>query len=102
MKRPGLYFASLLLLLPVNGANGSVPDTYKGQPFQDAAHTSGPQVIPGRVQAALYDLGGEGVAYHDVDAINHGSGELNHKPEHCEEGVPVATCRFRENEGMDL
>ena len=26
---------------------------------------------------AYYDLGGEGVAYHDTDPENHGSGELN-------------------------
>ncbi len=63
---------------------------------------TGPQAIPGRLQAVLYDSGGEGAAYHDTDAINHGSGELNHKPDHCEEGVPVETCRFRENEGMDI
>jgi hypothetical protein len=55
------------------------------------------------VEAAFYDVGGEGVAYHDVDPINHGSGELNHKPEHCEAGVQEATvCRFREGEGMDI
>ena len=35
--------------------------------------------LPGRVQAAYFDLGGEGVAYHDTDKTNHGSGELNYK-----------------------
>jgi Carbohydrate binding module (family 6) len=34
-------------------------------------------VIPGRVECAAYDAGGEGVAYHDSDAVNHGSGALN-------------------------
>jgi hypothetical protein len=29
------------------------------------------------VQCALYDLGGEGIAYHDTDALNNGSGKLN-------------------------
>jgi hypothetical protein len=29
------------------------------------------------VLCAYYDLGGEGVAYHDTDPQNHGSGELN-------------------------
>jgi hypothetical protein len=93
---------ALLLFLAWSNADGSVPDNYKGKPFQDVTHTAGPQTIPGRLEAALYDLGGEGIAYHDVDQINHGSGELNHKPEHCEEGVAVAICRFRENEGVDL
>jgi len=37
----------------------------------------GPQKIPGKVLCAYYDLGGEGVAYHDTDPTNHGSGELN-------------------------
>ena len=37
----------------------------------------GPQKIPGRVQCAYYDFGGEGVAYHNKDTKNHGSGELN-------------------------
>ena len=32
---------------------------------------------PGRVDCAYYDRGGEGVAYHDVDAKNNGSGVLN-------------------------
>jgi hypothetical protein len=50
----------------------------------------------------VHDLGGEGIAYLDADPINHGSGELNHKREHCEEGVPMAICRFRENEGVDI
>ncbi|MGH9698886.1 MAG: hypothetical protein ACRD5R_04655 [Candidatus Acidiferrales bacterium] len=94
----------IILLLLVAGAavRADVPQGYKGKPYEDATHTTGPQSIPGRLQAALYDLGGEGVAYHDTDAINHGSGELNHKPEHCELGVPVAICRFREDEGVDI
>ena len=35
------------------------------------------QKIPGRIQCEFYDLGGEGVAYHDADAVNNGSGKLN-------------------------
>ena len=53
-----------------------MPEDYKGKPFQDSVYKGGAQVIPGRVQCAYYDQGGEGVAYHDSDAINHGSGEL--------------------------
>ena len=33
--------------------------------------------MPGRVLCAFYDVGGEGVAYHDDDAKNQGSGTLN-------------------------
>ena len=95
-----LGFAMALIL--VYCLRTATPADYKGTPFKDPEHKSGPQVIPGRLQCALYDLGGEGVAYHDTDAINHGSGELNHRPEHCEPGVPASICYFRENEGADI
>jgi hypothetical protein len=52
-------------------------EPYKGIPFHDSAYRGGPQEIPGRVQCAYYDLGGEGVAYHTPEKKNHGSGELN-------------------------
>jgi Carbohydrate binding module (family 6) len=50
---------------------------YKGLPYQDTRYRGGPQKIPGRILCAYYDLGGEGVAYHDSDPENHGSGKLN-------------------------
>lgn len=50
---------------------------YKGTPFHDSRNTAGPQQIPGTIMCARYDLGGEGVAYHDVDSRNNGSGALN-------------------------
>src|SRR5271169_3522324 len=50
---------------------------YTGQPFHDERYAEGPQAIPGKLQCAYYDAGGEGIAYHDSDAVNHGSGELN-------------------------
>jgi hypothetical protein len=45
---------------------------YRGRP-----HLGRPQVIPGRIQAEFYDAGGEGIAYHDSDPGNNGSGKLN-------------------------
>lgn len=50
---------------------------YKGTPYHDARYSAGAQKIPGKIQCAYYDLGGEGVAYHDSDAKNNGSGALN-------------------------
>jgi len=50
---------------------------YEGLPYHDSRYQGGPQKISGRVLLAYYDLGGEGVAYHDTDPQNHGSGELN-------------------------
>ncbi len=67
---------------------------YQGKPFHDSVYHGGPQKIPGRVQCAYYDLGGEGVAYHDTDAKNNGSGILN---------PPDGTYlnEFRMKEGVD-
>jgi hypothetical protein len=76
MKIATLHLIVLLLVFAPS-IEGTIPKDYKGKPFRDATHTAGAQAIPGRLEAALYDLGGEGVAYHDTDKINHGSGELN-------------------------
>jgi hypothetical protein len=51
--------------------------SYKGAPFSDSVYKSGPQTIPGKLQCEYYDSGGEGVAFHDSDSINSGSGRLN-------------------------
>ena len=83
-----------LVLFPILALASGLPRDYKGTPYDK------PQTIPGIVQAALYDKGGEGVAYHDTDAINHGSGELNHTKGHCE--APESICYFREKEGVDI
>ena len=67
----------------------AVPADYKGKPWKDT-----PQVIPGKVWAAYYDVGGDGVAYHDKDTKNHGSGELNRGPEE--------KNNFRKDEGISI
>jgi hypothetical protein len=70
-------------------------EDYKGKPYKDSHHKTAPQRIPGRVDGAAYDLGGEGVAYHDSDAANHGSGELNPA-----DGTYLN--EFRMHEGVDI
>ena len=65
------------LVLPTRAFSQSFVSQYKGSPFHDSRYQGGPPKIPGRVPCAYYDLGGEGVAYHDTDPKNHGSGELN-------------------------
>lgn len=45
---------------------------YSGKPWNNQV-----QQIPGKVQCEWYDLGGEGIAYHDSDNSNSGSGNLN-------------------------
>jgi hypothetical protein len=50
---------------------------YRGTPYTDSVYNKGAQIIPGKLQCEYYDLGGEGIAYHDNDTINSGSGHLN-------------------------
>jgi len=68
---------------------------YKGTPYQDSRYQVGPQKIPGRVECAYYDRGGEGIAYHDTDAKNNGSGVLNPA-----DGTYLN--QFRMDEGVDI
>jgi len=67
----------MLLALTPGALRAQVPAGYRGTPYHDARYHGGAQKIPGRVLCAYYDLGGEGVAYHDSDAKNSGSGALN-------------------------
>src|SRR5260370_8300548 len=64
-------------MLPAIAFSQSFLSQYKRLPYHDSRYQGDPQKIPGRLLCAYYDLGGEGVAYHDSDAQNHGSGELN-------------------------
>jgi hypothetical protein len=66
-----------VLILPATAFSQSFLIRYKGEPFHDSRYRGGAQKVPGRVMCAYYDVGGEGVAYHDSDPKNHGSGELN-------------------------
>jgi hypothetical protein len=79
IKLPLILQSGLILtfVLFVSGCASTGWKGYQGKPYQDSKYHGGPQIIPGRVQCAYYDLGGEGVAYHDSDAVNNGSGKLN-------------------------
>jgi hypothetical protein len=68
---------------------------YRGIPYRDARYPGGPQKIPGRVECAYYDRGGEGITYHDFDAKNNGSGALNPA-----DGTYLN--QFRMDEGVDI
>ena len=93
------------MLLAINTLLAQVPQGYKGKPFKDKYYQLGPQPIPGRVQLAYYDLGGEGVAYHDNTPENEGA-KLNHEVHdygsHKRPGISAYTAFFRENEGVDI
>ena len=61
------FLGILLVISPVFSQ-----ENYKGKAWKDSI----PQ-IPGKIQCEFYDLGGEGIAFHDSDSINSGSGGLN-------------------------
>ena len=63
---------------------------YAGKPFLEKI-----QMIPGKVQCELYDQGGEGIAYHDSDSVNNGSGRLN-------PANGTILNEFRMAEGVDI
>jgi hypothetical protein len=84
MRRPladWSWIAPAVVWLAAVGASGADKpgflSHYKGMPYEDSRYHDGAQKIPGKVYCAYYDLGGEGVAYHDSDAKNNGSGALN-------------------------
>jgi hypothetical protein len=101
---------SLVLFCSVLAASafaGGRAKHYVGEPFEDGMYADGPQQIPGKVQCAYYDVGGEGIAYHDVDAKNHGSGELNPADGtylnefRMKEGVDISYVKYADKEAVD-
>lgn len=68
---------------------------YKGSVFEDNKYKLGMQKIPGKLQCEYYDLGGEGIAYHDSDTKNSGSGGLN-------EADGTYLHEFRKDEAVDI
>jgi hypothetical protein len=86
--------AALVLIVAIPESSAADHDKYKGTPYHDSRYQGGAQKIPGRVDCAYYDLGGEGVAYHDTDAKNNGSGALNPA-----DGTYLN--QFRMDEGVD-
>lgn len=99
-----LLMCATALHLPVVRA---MPNGYQGAPYRDTRHTNAPQMIPGRVECAYYDRGGEGIAYHDSDAKNNGSGALNPKDGtylnefRMDEGVDTSYTKFKDKAVID-
>jgi len=95
------WFLVMALLLG-GAALAEPPAGYAGRSFGDAFHKADPARIPGLLQCALFDLGGEGVSYHDTDSTNNGSGRLNRETGHQRAHAGEYVWHFRENEGVDL
>ena len=90
-----LFLALFVTVASISTSATSYSDKYQGRPYGDTRHPGEPQKVPGRVECAFYDLGGEGVAYHDTDSKNNGSGTLN---------PPDGSYlnQFRMDEGVDI
>jgi hypothetical protein len=61
-----------------------------GKPYKNKV-----QQIPGKLECEYYNEGGEGIAYHDADAVNNGSGKLN-------PANGTFLNEFRMKEGVDI
>jgi hypothetical protein len=83
-------FLFALILLVLSGSSTFSQVKYKGKAWNESI-----QQIPGKIQCEFYDQGGEGIAYHDSDSINNGSGKLN-------PANGTFLNEFRMNEGVDI
>ena len=102
-----LLLAIVALLSSPAWLRADVPSDYKGKPYHDEKYHEGPQSIPGCVECAYYDLGGEGVAYHAMsnktgalDTKNHGGNELNLDPHHQRPQSSAYYWAFRKNDTL--
>ncbi len=67
-----LNLITLVLILQISiGINAQIPEDYKGKPFKPDPCAAEAQVIPGRIELAYYDKGGEGIAYHENDFFQY-------------------------------
>jgi hypothetical protein len=96
-----------LVLEGSDNLSAQLPEGYKGIPYKDEAYAGnkmnpyGAQMIPGRVELAFFDLGGEGIAYHDNNTRNEGS-LLNGGVGESRPWIPDYIAFFRKNEGVDI
>jgi hypothetical protein len=102
------YTSALMLVVSATGfAQARLPVGYEGSPYKDSVYTgnkmnpAGAQMLPGRVELAWFDRGGEGVGYHDSNSANEGA-LLNKKPGELRPGISEYLGFFRANEGVDI
>lgn len=82
--------------LPIILAFGLYTCTQKNTPHKAGqAWNNTVQQIPGKIECEFYNRGGEGIAYHDADSINNGSGKLN-------PADGTFLNEFRMQEGVDI
>lgn len=88
-----VIIATLLFFLTASCRIKSV-DNQLSSPYADDEYVQGVQTIPGRIQFEYFDTGGEGIAYHDSDTSNRGSGGLNKGSDYL--------STFRKDESVDI
>lgn len=81
---------AVLILLAISSFSTFAQVDYKGKAWNNTI-----QQIPGKIQCEFYDIGGEGITYHDTDSVNNGSGRLN-------PANGTFLNEFRMNEGVDI
>ena len=70
--------------------------------YSDSVFIKGEQILPGKIECEYYNLGGEGIAYHDTDSVNSGSGALNKGKDYLstfrtQEAVDISYTKFSNN-----
>ncbi len=88
-----IYISSILFSAFVS-CNGSKSLEMKHTVRLESLFLENAPKIPGKIQCEFYNLGGEGIGYHDSDATNHGSGNLN-------KGIDYLST-FRQAEAPDI
>lgn len=98
------YFSCLaIIIVMIACKNKSENNTANNTPIEnniptnvytDSVYTKGVQTLPGKLHCEYFNLGGEGIGYHDTDSINSGSGRLN-------KGTDYLSA-FRIDEAVDI
>ncbi len=77
MKFRTLTFTLIAMVIAFSCTNKTKTNTPTSKIFTDTVRYFEMQSIPGKLQCEAYDIGGEGITFHDSDTINSGSGNLN-------------------------
>jgi len=82
----GCYLITARVIDDLGGVGTDSADITVGAGCGQAAFLGSPFVLPTRIEAEDFDTGGEGVAYHDLEAANNGGA---YRPS---EGVDIQQC----------
>ncbi|MGB5205764.1 MAG: carbohydrate-binding protein [Eudoraea sp.] len=90
------------LILIIVSSCKNLPKEELNSAYSDDKYKQSIQTIPGKLHCEYYDLGGEGIAYHDTDSVNNGSGKLNKGNDYLSafrkgEAVDISYTKFHNN-----